>query len=232
MKISSRVVYSLVKSVVSWVPIVIFLGIVSYLMLIEFRNDVDEYFVRIILKACLILITSCALSQVSTLILMVVWRYLGAMTNHLWFLKELFHFFSAFPVVDIGIFSIGIFFSAPQFFDWIWILTGLMVLETIQYWSDFSKSPLRSLYAFAHFHKIDFYQTHKVLSPYLASTFINYFFICLKKFLLPLVFILVVMDFRIILPRLVEAGLTYHSFALLMSLMISLHLLTYRRETV
>lgn len=231
MKISSGVVYNSVKSVVSWVPIVIFLGIVSYLMLTEFKNDVDEYFVRIILKACLILITSCALSQGVTLILMLMWRFLGTMTNHLWFLKELFHFISAFPIVDIGIFSIGIFLSMPQFFDWIWILTGLMVLETLKYWTDFAESPLRSLYAFAHFHKIDFYRTHRVLSPYLATTFVNYFFICLKKFLLPLVFILVVMDFRIILPRLVEAGLTYHAFALLMSLMISLHLLTYRRES-
>jgi hypothetical protein len=230
-RISSRVVYNSVKSVVSWVPIVIFLGIVSYLLLTEFRNDVDEYFVRIILKACLILITSCALSQFVTLILMVLWRFLGAMTNHLLFLKEFFDFICAFPIIDIGIFSIGIFFSTPQFYDWVVILTGLMILETLRYWIDFSKSPLRSLYAFAHFHKIDFYRTHKVLGPYLVSTCINYFFICLKKFLLPLVFIMVVMDFRIILPRLVQAGLTYHSFVLLMSLMISLHLLTYRRDT-
>lgn len=231
MKVSSGVVYNLVKGVLSWVPFLIFFFIISYLLMTDFKNDVDEYFVRIILKACLILIASCGLSQLITMILFVIWRSLGAMTAHFSFLREFFDFLCAFPVVDIGIFSIGIFFTGPQFIDWIWILMVLMTLETTQYWLRFTKSPLRSLYAFAHFHKIDFYRTHKVLSPYFATTFINYFFICLKKFLLPLVFILVVMDFRIILPRLVEAGLTYQAFALLMSLMISLHLLTYRQET-
>lgn len=196
----------------------------------EFKNDVDEYFVRIVLKACLMLILASFVSQLVTFATLALWKSLGPVASRLSFLKELFDFICAFPVVDIGIFSIGIFFTGPVFFDWVWILTLLMILETTQYWLRFSKSPLRNLYAFARFHQIDFYRTHKVLGPYFISAFINYFFICLKKFLLPLVFILVVMDFRIILPRLVEAGLTYQAFALLMSLLISLHLLSYRED--
>ena len=230
MKLSSGIAYNSVKSFLSWIPFFIFFTIISYLFVMKFKNDVDEYFVRIVLKACLMLISSCVLSQLAVFMILGIWRWLGHFTNSLLFLQEFFDFVCAFPIVDIGIFSIGIFFTAPSFNDWVWILAGLMTLDTAQYWLRFSKSPLRNLFAFAKFHQIDFYRTHKVLGPYLVSSFMNYFFICLKRSLLPLVFILVVMDFRIILPRLVEAGLSLQAFALLMSLMISLHLLSYRED--
>lgn len=230
MKLSSGIVYNSVKSALSWIPFFFFFTIISYLLVTEFKNDVDEYFVRIVLKACLMLICACALSQLAVFMILGVWKWLGPFTNPLLFLREFFDFVCAFPVVDIGIFSIGIFFTAPSFNDWVWILAVLMILDTTQYWLRFSRSPLRNLFAFAKFHQIDFYRTHTVLGPYLASALVNYFFICLKRSLLPLVFILVVMDFRIILPRLVEAGLSLQAFALLMSLMISLHLLSYRED--
>ncbi len=230
MKLSSGIVYNSVKSALSWIPFFIFFSIISYLLVTEFKNDVDEYFVRIVLKACLMLIGACALSQVVVFVVLGLWKWFAGVTSNFSFLKELFDFICAFPTVDIGIFSIGIFFTAPSFGDWVWILAALMILETTQYWIRFSNSPLRNLFAFAKFHQIDFYRTHRVLGPYLLSAYINYFFICLKRSLLPLVFILVVMDFRIILPRLVEAGLSLQAFALLMSLMISLHLLSYRED--
>lgn len=230
MKLSSGIVYNSVKNVLSWIPFFIFFAIISYLLVTEFKNDVDEYFVRIVLKACLMLIGACTLSQLVVFLILGFWKWFGGVTSNFIFLKEFFDFICAFPIVDIGIFSIGIFFTAPSFGDWVWILAGLMVLETTQYWLRFSKSPLQNLFAFAKFHQIDFYRTHKVLGPYLVSACLNYFFICLKRSLLPLVFILVVMDFRIILPRLVEAGLSLQAFALLMSLMISLHLLSYRED--
>lgn len=230
MNLSTAVLYRSVKNILSWAPFLIFFVIISFLLITDFKNDVDEYFVKIVLKACLMLILASFVSQIVAFAVLAAWNSLGPLASRVAFLKEFFDFICAFPIVDIGIFSIGIFFTAPAFMDWVWILMFLMILETMQYWLRFSKSPLRNLYAFARFHQIDFYRTHKVLGPYFLSAFVNYFFICLKKFLLPLVFILVVMDFRIILPRLVEAGLTYQAFALLMSLLISLHLLSYRED--
>jgi hypothetical protein len=228
-KFSSGTIYNLVKAFLKWIPFLIFFSVITYLLVTEFKNDVDEYFVRIVLKACLMVIVSCALSQAAAFVILNIWNWLF-FSPRLSVFKEFFDFVCAFPIVDIGIFSIGIFFTGPTFFNWVWILALLMVLDTLQYWIGFAKSPLRNLYAFARFHQIDFYRTHAVLGPYFFSAFLNYFFISLKKTLLPLVFILVVMDFRIILPRLVEAGLTYQAFALLMSLMISLHLLSHKED--
>lgn len=219
-----------VKNLLGWIPFLIFFAIIGYLLITHFKNDVDEYFVRIVLKACLILIGACFASQMLVFVVLGVWRIFNPGFSMAWYLRDLFDFVCAFPFLEIGIFSIGIFFTAPQFIDWLWILMALMTFDTLQYWIRFSKSPLRNLFAFARFHQIEFFQTYKVLGPYLLSAFVNYFFICLKKSLMPLVFILVVMDFRIILPRLVEAGLTLQAFALLMSLMISLHLLSYRED--
>ncbi len=229
MKYSSRTLYNWVRSFVGWAPFLIFSFVIVYLLANDFKNDVDEYFVRIILKSCFVLIAACSLSQFFTFFILNGWKW-TALARPLSLFKELFDFVCAFPVVEVGIFSIGIFFSSPALIGWIWVIALLMTLDTLQYWMRFSESPIRNLYAFARFHQMDWLRTQKVLGPYFVSAFINYFFVTLKKFLLPLVFILVVMDFRIILPRLVEAGLTYQAFALLMSLMVSLHLLSYRED--
>ncbi len=161
MKLTTAALYRSVKNILSWAPFLIFFLIISFLLVTDFKNDVDEYFVRIVLKACLMLILASFASQLVVFALLAVWKSLGPVASRLAFLKEFFDFICAFPVVDIGIFSIGIFFTGPVFLDWVWILTVLMILETTQYWLRFSKSPLRSLYAFARFHQIDFYRTTK-----------------------------------------------------------------------
>ena len=79
-----------------------------------------------------------------------------------------------------------------------------LIVPTVSYWLRFFKGPILNLYAFARFHQVRRRRLHQSLAPFYIKNFVDYFFVTLKRHLMPLVFILVVMDFRIILPRLVQ----------------------------
>jgi hypothetical protein len=213
----------------SWIPLFVFFGILSFMFLADFQNPVDEYFVSLILKACFMLILAALFSQILALFVISIWALLPwkRQTSNV---RKGIDFLNAFPIIDIGIFSIAIFFTSPVFIDWVYILVLFMVVPTVAYWIRFFNGPVRNLFVFAKFHKISLRKRNEVLGPFYFKNFIDYFFSILKSSLMPLVFILVVMDFRIILPRLVDAGLSYQAFALFLSLIISLHLLSYKQE--
>lgn len=136
----------------------------------------------------------------------------------------------ALPIVDIGIYSVALFVAHPEFAFWHQIITVLLIVPTLYYWILFLKGPIRNLHQFALFHQVKQKRITNVLSSFYISAFIDYFFIVLKRSLLPLVFILAVMDFKIMLPHLVEGGLSYLSVVMFFSLVLSLHLLTASRE--
>jgi len=215
--------------VLSWLPFVVFFSTISFMFLTDFQNPVDEYFVAIILKACLMLIIASFVSQIVVLIALMAWTWLPGRSRA--GVDSVVDFLDAFPVVDIGIFSIAIFFAAPEVQEWALIIAAFLVIPTIAYWLKFLKGPILNLYAFARFHQVKRRRIHQSLAPFYVKSFVDYFFVTLKRYLMPLVFILVVMDFRIILPRLVQAGLSYQALILFLSLVISLHLLSYRQET-
>lgn len=212
-----------------WLPFLVFFSIISFMFLVDFQNPVDEYFVRLILRACFILILATGIAQMAVLVGLLIWGACRQGRRFRW-LESVIDFFNAFPVVEIGIFSIAIFLTSPQFEEWIWILSALLLLPTLKQWVRFLNGPVRNLFVFAKFHQVKMPRINRVLSPFYAATFVDYFFLVLKRHMMPLVFVLVVMDFRIILPRLVEAGLSYQAFALFLSLVVSLHLLSFKQE--
>jgi len=198
------------------------------MLLVDFQNPVDEYFVALILRACLILILATFVSQGVVLLSLLIGNLFW--TGRTKIFKKIAYFLGAFPAVDIGIFSVAIFFTSPMLEEWVWIIAAFLLIPTIVYWIDFLKGPVRNLFAFAKFHQVDLPKINKVLAPFYVESFTEFFAAVLKRHLMPLVFVLVVMDFRIILPRLVEQGLSYQAFALFLSLIISLHLISYKQE--
>lgn len=227
---SLKSLFRLLLFVLSWLPFLVFFSIISFMFLTDFQNPVDEYFVSLILKACLMLIVAALLSQILVLVSLAVWAF--APKRRWPFFDQAVEFLNGFPIVDIGIFSIAIFFTSPEVLDWIYVLCAFLLIPSFAYWVAFLKGPFRNLFAFARFHQVQRRKINQVMAPFYIKTFIDYFFAVLKRHLMPLVFILVVMDFRIILPRLVDAGLSYQAFVLFISLIISLHLLSYRQEAV
>lgn len=229
MNTSFHAFFNFLKLVLSWVPFVVFFFLIVVMFLTDFQNPVDEYFVRVVLRSCLVLLLATALAQVMVLTAITAVSYFH-MSRVFGFFKEAFDFLCAAPIVDIGIFSVAIFLATPTFEEWVWIIAVLLLCPTQGYWLQFFKGPIRNLYNFGRFHQISPLRVHQVLSTFYVSSFMDYFFVVLKKHLMPLVFILVMMDFRIIVPRLVESGLSYQAFIMFISLIISLHLLSYKPE--
>lgn len=215
--------------VLSWIPLLVFFLIIIFMFLNEFQNPVDEYFVRLVLRSCLILLAAVGLAQVGALLLLAIGY--KCHLSQIWApVRESFSFLSAFPLVETGIFSVAIFLKSPSFEEWVYLIAALLIIPAIHYWKRFFQGPMRRIYDFSRMHRIPFRRSFVVLAPYSMASFIDYFFVVLKQVLLPMVFILVVMDFRIILPRLVDAGMSYQSFIMFISLIISLHLLSYKEE--
>jgi hypothetical protein len=138
--------------------------------------------------------------------------------------------FSTLPLVDMGIYSTALFVAHPEFAFWNQVIAVLLLVPTLQYWIHFLKGPIRNLHQFALFHQVRQGRITNVLSSFYMAAYVDYFFIVLKKTLLPLVFVLAVMDFKIMLPRLVDAGLSVSAFVMFFSLVLSLHLLTIGKE--
>lgn len=218
--------------ILSLIPLIVFFLIILVMFLKDFQNPVDEYFVRLVLKSCLILLFSALIANFGALSLMFLFRQCH-LEKALGPLKESFAFISAFPLLETGIFSIVlIFFRAPEFKEWVYIIAFLQLTSTIGYWQKIFKGPIQKIYSFARMHQIPFKRRWQVLMPHALVAFIDYFFILLKRALLPFVFILVVMDFKMILPRLAEAGMSYQAYLMFLSLVVSLHLLSVREEVV
>jgi hypothetical protein len=219
-----------VFQILSLVPLILFFLIILVMFLKDFQNPVDEYFVRLVLKSCLILLFSAMIAHIGALTLMVFFTQCR-LEKTLRPLKEGFDFVSAFPLLETGIFSIVlIFFRAPEFKEWVYIIAVLQLTSTIGYWHRIFRGPIQKIYNFARMHQIPWSKRWRVLMPYAIVAYIDYFFILLKRALLPFVFILVVMDFKMILPRLAEAGMSYQAYIMFLSLVVSLHLLTVKEE--
>lgn len=195
----------------------------------HFKNPTDEYFVSTVLRACLILIIATFLVQ------MVIVGVIAAMAPTQFFgylsaLESSLRSLSTLPIVDIGIYSTALFVAHPEFSQWHKVIAVFLLIPTAYYWLLFLKGPIRNLHQFAQFHQVRSRRISKVLGPFYISAFMDYFFIVLKRTLLPLVFVLSVMDFRIMLPRLVEAGMSFWAFIMFVSLIVSLHLLTLGKD--
>jgi hypothetical protein len=195
------------------------------MMTSQFTNPTDEYFVTTVLRACLLLIISTFFAHLIAFVLMFSWIYLRFYTV-LPAMENWIKTISSFPIVEMGIYSMAIFVAGPSFDQWPEFMAILLIFPTLRYWMKFLKGPIRNLHQFALFHQVKSNRINSVLSPFYLSAYIDYYFVVLKKTLLPLVFILVVMDFRIILPRLVDAGMSFSAFVMFFSLIVSLHLLT------
>ncbi len=208
-----------------WLPFIIFFSILLTMMATRFSNPTDEYFVSTVLRACLILIIATAIAQVVaiTAIFGVVYTQVYA---HISVIEGWLRSLSSLPLVDIGIYSTALFFAFPQFSVWHQVIAFFLLLPTVHYWLLFLKGPIRNLHQFAQFHQVRSRRITNVLSSFYIAAFVDYFFIVLKRTLLPLVFVLSVMDYRIMLPRLVEAGMSLSAFVMFVSLIVSLHLLT------
>lgn len=195
------------------------------MMTSHFSNPTDKYFVTTVLRACLILIVATFFAHLASLVIMSSWFYLrfAGLFPHA---EKMVESIAAFPLVDLGIYSIALFIAGPEFDDWQEIITVLLIFATLRYWIRFLNGPIRNLHKFAKFHQVKPTYINSVLGPFYLSAYVDYYFIVLKRTLLPLVFVLVVMDFRILLPRLVESGMSITAFIMFISLMVSLHLLT------
>lgn len=199
------------------------------MMATQFKNPTDEYFVSTVLRACLILIIAAFLVQLIVVIgiaLITATPFVGMLSSLEVYLRSL----STLPIVDIGIYSTALFIAHPEFSEWHMVIGIFLVLPTMHYWLLFLKGPIRNLHQFAQFHQVKSRRISKVLGPFYVSAFVDYFFIILKRALLPLVFVLSVMDFRIMLPRLIEAGMSFSAFVMFVSLIVSLHLLTVGKD--
>lgn len=195
------------------------------MMATRFKNPTDEYFVSTVLRACLILIIATAITQVFAIIAMAGVVY-TRLFSHMGTIEAYLRSVSTLPIVDIGIYSTALFVAYPEFTHWHKVIAAFLLLPTFYYWILFLRGPIRNLHQFAQFHQVTSRRITKVLSSFYISAFVDYFFIVLKRTLLPLVFVLSVMDYRIMLPRLVEAGMSLSAFIMFVSLIISLHLLT------
>lgn len=219
-----------ILAILSWVPLFAFFFIIVVMFLNDFQNEVDAYFVSLVLKSCLILLFSTLITHVAALIILSIFRRCRV-ENYLQPFKEGFEFLSAFPLLETGIFCIAIFFRTPVFQEWVYFIALLSLTSTIHYWHRIFNGPLLDIYNFARIHKMAWRKSLSVPLGFATSAFIDYFFIVLKRALMPLVFILVVMDFKIIVPRLVQAGMSYQAFGMFLSLIVSLHLLSYKGES-
>jgi hypothetical protein len=219
-----------VFQILSLVPLILFFLIILVMFLKDFQNPVDEYFVRLVLKSCLILLFSAMIAHIGALAILGLFTQCH-LEKTLRPLKEGFAFVSAFPLLETGIFSIVlIFFRAPEFKEWVYIVALLQLTSTIGYWQQIFRGPIQKIYNFARMHQIPWSKRWRVLMPYAIVAYIDYFFLLLKRALLPFVFILVVMDFKMILPRLAEAGMSYQAYVMFLSLVVSLHLLSVKEE--
>lgn len=195
----------------------------------QFKNPTDEYFVTSVLRACLMLIVSTFFAQLVSITVLMILSYtklIGYITHIESFVKSL----ATLPLVDMGIYSTALFVAHPEFELWHQVIGVLLLVPTFHYWVNFLKGSIRNLHQFAVFHQVPKWRINNVLSSFYIAAFVDYFFIVLKKTLLPLVFVLAVMDFKIMLPRLVDAGLSISAFVMFFSLVLSLHLLTLGKE--
>ena len=218
------------SAVLSLVPILTFFTILAVMFLADFRNPTDEYFVRTILRGCLIIILATAVTQILSLSLMSIF-YVFVSENVTPIMQAFFRRLSFFAFVDVFIFSIAIFYRTLTLGEWVFWLAMAMVIATVDYWLKVIHGPIKNMHVFARFHKIGFLKSVYVLLPFYFNAFNAYFFLALKKVLLPLTFIFVASDFKIIVPRLVDAGLSLDAFILFLSLIVSIHLLAYRPDT-
>lgn len=195
------------------------------MFLADFRNSTDEYFVRTVLRSCLIIILATALAQVLFLGVMAFsYLFISAPVTDL--VLRLLQSFSVFSIVDLFIFSVAIFYRTLNLLEWVVCLSFVMSVATIDYWLRVIHGPIKDMHSFARIHKISFLKSTCVLYPFYFNAYTAYFFVTLKRILLPLTFIFIASDFRILVPRLVEAGLSLEAFILFASLIISLHLLS------
>lgn len=222
-------ILSFLKALLLWVPFIVFFAILLTMIASNFKNPTDEYFVSTVLRACLVLIISTFVAQffcISILMLMSYTKLFGYISYIESFAKSV----STLPIVDMGIYCIALFVAYPEFELWHEIIAVLLIVPTMHYWTHFLKGPLRNLHQFAVFHQVSQSRVANVLSSFYIAAYVDYFFIVLKRTLLPLVFVLSVMDFRIMLPRLVEAGMSISAFVMFFSLLLSLHLLTLGKD--
>lgn len=219
-----------VSSVLGLIPLLTFFLIIIVMFLKDFPNQLDAYFVETVLRSCLMLIFAAALANFAALAILAMFRE-SEVGRYLYPLKESFEFLTALPLLETGIFSIAIFFTVPSFEGWVYFIALLQMTLAISHWQSVFRGPIRKMYEFAIMHRIPRARIFAVLFPYGMSAFIDYFFIVLKRALLPLVFILIVIDFKkIILPRLIDSGMSYQAFVMFLCLIVSLHLLTYKGE--
>lgn len=200
------------------------------MMTSQFKNPADEYFVATVLRACLILIISTFIAQIACLVSIVFVSYFFKQQIFLSYFESVIKTVAAFPITDFGIYSVALFIAQPGFELWNQVLGVLLIVPTFQYWFLFRRGPIRNLHQFALFHQVRPSRIMNVLSSFYIAAYVDYYFIVLKKALLPLVFVLVVMDFKIMLPRLVEAGLSLYAFIMFLCLILSLHLLSFGKE--
>lgn len=217
------------KAALTWVPFVVFFTILITMLTSEFKNPTDEYFVRTILRSCLLLLGATFMAHLvcvgvlSVLSLLKLSHLYGALETAVKLVIVL-------PVVDLGIYSVALFVGSPEFLLWTEVLIALLFLPTLYYWLQFLKGPIRNLHQFALFHQVGQRRITKVLSSFYIAAYIDYYFIVLKRTLLPLVFILTVMDYKIMLPRLFDSGLSLAAFVMFFSLIVSLQMLTAKKD--
>lgn len=201
------------------------------MFLMDFNSPVDEYFVKVVLRSILIIVLATFFAQLIVAAVIAV-LYLFLTTEGFAELKNIFQYLDSFPIVMLGVFTVAIFIRPLTFDEWIVFLTALMITPTMYYWLRHSLGSIKSLRDFASYHQVNSFRSAQVMFPFYLAFCVDYFFVGLKNVLLPLVFILVVSDYRIILPRLVEVGLTYQAFFLFLSLFVSLHILSYREMRI
>lgn len=220
--------YKYVVAILTGLPLFVFLFITSSLLLTEFDSSIDEYFVSMVLRSLLVVIAATALAQMITG-LFLVFMYFGLSEKQSLAIAKQFNNLNTFPFLTLGIFSIALFLPPLSMREWMWWLAVLMFVPTTTFWLRYIISFLRKLYFFAVSHRVNGYRAISTLSPFVLEHGLSYFFLTLRRTLLPLVFVLVVSDYRIILPRLVEVGMTYKSMLLFFSLFVSVHLLSWKK---
>lgn len=227
----ARNTVSILKVALSWVPFVVFFTILITMLTSEFKNPTDEYFVRTILRSCLLLLGSTFVAHFVCVVFLGVLSF--AKLSH-WYaqIESLVQIIIVLPLVDLGIYSVALFIGTPEFTLWGEVLAVLLIFPTLFYWLQFLKGPIRNLHQFALFHEVGQRRVTNVLSSFYVAAYVDYYFIVLKKTLLPLVFILTVMDYKIMLPKLFDAGLSFSAYIMFFSLIVSLQMLTTKKDVV
>lgn len=221
--------FSFLKAALLWVPFVVFFSILITMIATEFKNPTDEYFVSTVLRACLMLIISTFFAQMVCITVLMVLSY-TKLYGYIAHIESFVQSLATLPLVDMGIYCTALFVAHPEYQFWHQVIGTLLIVPTLHYWVNFLKGPIRNLHQFSLFHQVPQGRITNVLSSFYIAAFVDYFFVVLKKTLLPLVFVLAVMDFKIMLPRLVDAGLSISAFVMFFSLVLSLHLLTMGKE--